>query len=183
MINFIIFVGPSASGKSTVRDKFALDKIITYTTRPPRNYEKEGVDYYFTTKDNIMHMYKNGELLEYNKYGNAYYASSLKTFEEVMNRNELVSVVLDKNGAEKVKQCFGDRAVIIGIASPLEECIIRMDLRGEVEAKERIALFEKELKDTYEISDVIINNSKKHWSESMKIISIIREGIFKQCKD
>lgn len=183
MINFIIFVGPSASGKSTIRDKFGLNKIITYTTRSPRDYEVDGVDYYFTTKEKIIQMYKNGELLEYNKYGSAYYASHLKTFEEVINHNDLVSVVLDKSGAEKVKQYFGDRAVIIGIASPLEECIVRMSLRGESESKERIKFFENELKDTYDISDVIINNSKKHWNESMKIISIIRDGIFKQCKD
>ncbi|MGL5258008.1 MAG: guanylate kinase [Proteocatella sp.] len=180
MINIIIFVGPSASGKSTIRDKFGFQKIITYTTRSPRIYEFEGVDYYFTNKERIFEMYRAGELLEYNRYGNDYYASSLKTFEDVVKNNELVSVVLDKNGAEKVKAYFGNKAVVIGIFSPLEECIERINLREDLDSEMRIKSFEEELRCTHEISDLIINNSKKHWNESMKIISIIKNGILNQ---
>ena len=39
MIRIVVFVGPSASGKSTVRDKFDFRKIVTYTTRSPRTGE------------------------------------------------------------------------------------------------------------------------------------------------
>lgn len=182
MINIIIFVGPSASGKSTIRDKFGFNKIITYTTRHSRKYEIEGIDYYFTDKEHIFEMYRAGELLEYNRYGNDYYASSLRSFENVVEKKELVSVVLDKNGAEKVKSYFGNKAVVIGIFSPFEECVERINLRNEPDSEIRIKAFEEELKFTQEISDLIINNSKKHWNESMKIISIIREGILKQNK-
>lgn len=182
MINIIIFVGPSASGKSTIRDKFGFNKIITYTTRSPRKYEVEGVDYYFTDKENIFEMYRAGDILEYNRYGNEYYASSLKSFENIVENQELVSVVLDKNGAEKVKSYFGSRAVIIGIFSPFEECVERIKSRNELDSEIRINSFKEELKLTHEISDLIINNSKKHWNESMKIISIIKDGILKQNK-
>lgn len=180
MINIIIFVGPSASGKSTIRDKFGFNKIITYTTRNPRRHEVDGLDYYFTDKEYIFEMYRAGELLEYNRYGNDYYASSLKSFENVVKNDELVSVVLDKNGAKKVKSYFGNKAVVIGIFSPIEECIERINLRNEIDSEIRIKSFEEELKCTHDISDLIINNSKKHWNESMKVISIIKDGILKQ---
>ena len=72
---------------------------------------------------------------------------------------------------------------MIGITSPIEECIERMNLRDESEVEERIKLFERDIKYTYEISDVIINNSKQHWQGSMKIISIIKQGIFQECKE
>lgn len=183
MINIIIFVGPSASGKSTIRDKFGFNKIITYTTRSPRKYETEGVDYYFTDKEHIFEMYREGQLLEYNRYGNDYYASSLKSFENTVANNELISVVLDKNGAEKVKAYFGNKAVVIGIFSPFEECVERINLRNELDSEARINSFEEELRLTHDISDLIINNSKKHWNESMKIISIIKDGILKQNKE
>ena len=36
MINIIAFMGPSASGKSTLRDSMELDRIVTYTSRKAR---------------------------------------------------------------------------------------------------------------------------------------------------
>ncbi|MDU1583338.1 MAG: guanylate kinase, partial [Peptoniphilus harei] len=45
-----LILGHSGSGKSTLRDELAkkgLNKIITYTTRPPRPKEVDGLDYNF----------------------------------------------------------------------------------------------------------------------------------------
>jgi guanylate kinase len=51
----LILVGPSASGKTQIvkilREKYGLNKMVTYTSRTMRPGEKEGIDYFFLTKD------------------------------------------------------------------------------------------------------------------------------------
>jgi len=51
----IVLVGASASGKSTLQKAMIehsenLKKVVTYTTRPPRKGEKNGVDYHFVSE-------------------------------------------------------------------------------------------------------------------------------------
>lgn len=180
MINIIVFLGPSASGKSTIRNKFKFKKIVTYTTRAPRKEEFDGRDYNFTSRSAILKMNRNGELLEFIEYNGNLYATGVKAFENVVEKNEIVTVVVDKNGAMRLKEIFGNNVIIIGVSTPLEECIKRMKDRGDENIRERTALFSHELEDTYRISDIIINNSEEHWDESLQIISIIQEGIIKQ---
>ena len=65
----IVISGPSGVGKSSVRkalfDMPGQDLVysISMTTRKPRNGEKEGVDYYFVTKETFEEKIKNGEFL------------------------------------------------------------------------------------------------------------------------
>jgi len=67
-------MGKSSSGKDTIyrkllKDKkLALKKIITYTTRPMRDGEKEGVQYFFRTKDEMDAFEKQGRLVEKRVY-------------------------------------------------------------------------------------------------------------------
>lgn len=76
----IVIVGESASGKSTLAKKYEdwLDfkRIVTYTTREPRQNKKEGVDYHFIDDAEFERLNKEGffaETAEYNgwKYGSA----------------------------------------------------------------------------------------------------------------
>ena len=54
---FIALVGASATGKSTVerilQEEYGFHRCISMTTRPKRDYEIDGEDYYFTTKEDI----------------------------------------------------------------------------------------------------------------------------------
>lgn len=72
MKSIIILLGKSASGKDTVAnylcDKYNYNKIITWTTRKPRNNEKNGIDYYFTNKNIFTDMILHKELIEYRIY-------------------------------------------------------------------------------------------------------------------
>ena len=64
MINIIILIGESASGKSSIEraliEHHNFEKIVSYTTRPPRQDEIDGTDYYFIDDK------KFAELLSYN---------------------------------------------------------------------------------------------------------------------
>lgn len=76
----IVIVGESASGKSSVADylskEFGYEKVVTYTTRKPRDYEVDGKDYHFISEEEYNSLKSNGffaEVAEYNgwKYGSA----------------------------------------------------------------------------------------------------------------
>ena len=54
----IVIVGESASGKSTVEkilnEKYGMRKVVSYTTRPPRDTEVNGVDYNFISMNDFL---------------------------------------------------------------------------------------------------------------------------------
>lgn len=69
----IVIVGESASGKSTLQNMLVqsdpkFEKIVTYTTRPMRDGEKDGVDYHFVSEAAFDEMSKRDFFVEQNKY-------------------------------------------------------------------------------------------------------------------
>ena len=69
----IIFSGPSGVGKSTIINNLSNDFNFyfstSHTTRPQRESEIEGKDYYFISEEEFNSMISNDEFLEYERYG------------------------------------------------------------------------------------------------------------------
>lgn len=68
----VILVGPGASGKDTLKERFiqrGYTPSISYTTRPPRDGETDGVHYHFTDKETFMKMVDDGEFYEWQEFG------------------------------------------------------------------------------------------------------------------
>ena len=60
----IVILGESASGKTTLVNDFVTahpdyKKVIQYTTRPPRDGEKDGATYYFISEDDFAKKFEN----------------------------------------------------------------------------------------------------------------------------
>ncbi|MCK5787512.1 MAG: guanylate kinase, partial [Chlamydiia bacterium] len=78
----VIISGPSGVGKTTLIDILVkkynfIDKVVTCTTRSPRDLEQNGVDYYFLSVDTANKMISNGDFIEHKTiYGNIYGCSS-----------------------------------------------------------------------------------------------------------
>lgn len=177
MINIIAFVGPSGSGKTTLRDQLDMAKIVTYTSRAPREGEIDGVHYNFSSEDAILRMYGEGELLEYTQYHGYYYATSLKTITQVIDKNRTASIIVDRNGAKKLKERYGNKILVIGITAPAIECVRRMRERNEPEIERRLASYEMEVKLTNRYCDIIINNSEVNWERSKLLVLAIEKGL------
>lgn len=68
----IVLLGASGSGKSTIENELAahhgFEKIISYTTRQPRDEEINGKDYYFTNNETFTEMLKDELFAEYDEY-------------------------------------------------------------------------------------------------------------------
>lgn len=78
----IAFFGPSAAGKDTLAKQVCHDYpdnthfIVSHTTRPPRVYEVDGVDYHFVTVEKFTDMVLNYELMEAASYNEWFYGTS-----------------------------------------------------------------------------------------------------------
>ena len=73
----IVISAPSGSGKSTVREELMRREDFAYsvsaTTRAPRAGEKNGVDYWFVTREQFEEKIRNGDMLEHAIYNGNYY--------------------------------------------------------------------------------------------------------------
>lgn len=73
-----IVMGKSASGKDTIYKELAADKdlnlkqVVTYTTRPIREGEKEGVEYHFVTEQELERLTKEEKVMEHRCYHTVY---------------------------------------------------------------------------------------------------------------
>ena len=95
----VILCGASASGKTTLANYIVehtnnFTKLITYTTRPPRPGEVDGVDYYFLTNEKFDELKNAGFFIEYAKYRDWQYGTGVN-----FDKNENKIVVLTPAGA------------------------------------------------------------------------------------
>jgi len=77
MGKIFVLMGKSATGKDTIyKELFKLDldlnTIITYTTRPMRENEKEGKEYHFVTKKDLERLKNENKVIEHRAYNTVY---------------------------------------------------------------------------------------------------------------
>ena len=98
----IILVGASGSGKSTIEKEISnrgYEKIISYTTRKPRNDEKNGKDYWFINNYTFLEMLKDGLFAEYEEYSEGRFYGTLKS--DYVDGNKVA--VLTPNGIRQIR--------------------------------------------------------------------------------
>ncbi len=78
----IVLTGPSASGKTAtclfLQDHFGIRKVVTHTTRPKREGERDGIDYHFVTEEEFRRMEEEGLFVETVLYNGYHYGTSKK---------------------------------------------------------------------------------------------------------
>ena len=98
----LMILGPSAVGKDTMINRLkakypgVIYKLPSYTTRPMRNGEVEGVDYFFVTKEQFKSMREEGSLFGVQEYNHNFYASNMNKLKEVMADKSKV-IILNYN--------------------------------------------------------------------------------------
>ena len=101
----VVLVGESASGKSTIeklikeRDT-SFTKIVSYTTRPMRDREQNGIDYHFISNDEFANMISDDAFIESAKYRGWNYGSAKKDYDDGNNH----VVVLTPHGCRSLKR-------------------------------------------------------------------------------
>ena len=117
MGKIFILIGPSCSGKDSIfkiiKDDYSeLIPITLYTTRPIRNGESNGKEYYFITSEDMNEMVKNNQIIERRDYNTEYgiwsYATSKKDIDLLNNSYITVNTLV---GYNQFRKCYGDNVI------------------------------------------------------------------------
>lgn len=163
----IILSGPSGVGKGTVREMLFKDESlnlaysISMTTRLPRPNERDGIDYFFVTKEEFEKNIETGLLLEYAQFVGNYYGTPKNYVEELLNNGKNVVLEIEVQGALQVMSKCPEALTIFLVPPSFEE--LEKRIRGrrtekEEVIKERLNKARKELetKDNYKY--VVVND-------------------------
>lgn len=116
----IVLLGASGSGKSTLEHELAthhgFEKIISYTTRQPRNNEENGKDYWFIDNDTFREIMNRDLFAEHDEYSQNRLYGTLKS--DYVDGNKVV--VLTPNGLRQLKKnCPDDNIFTVLVEASL----------------------------------------------------------------
>lgn len=140
--------GPSGVGKGTViaklREMFPdCGHSVSVTSRAPRGQEKEGVEYYFRTREEFEQLIADGEIIEYDQYVGNYYGTPLTPLLAMSRSGRNVLLDLTVAGSLALKEKFEESVSIFLLPPSLDELRSRLSGRGT----ETEDLVEKRLKE------------------------------------
>ena len=179
----IVLTGPSGVGKDTVlRELFdidpALEYCVSYTTRPPRPGEVDGVSYFFVDEPAFRAMIARDEFFEWSTVYGELKGRTYETVNKARASGKDTVIKIDVQGAEKVRSRIGDRGIYIYLLPPsveaLEQRLVERATEdpASLQARHERALAELALKDTYDHQ--VVNDDARR--AAREIEAIIQEA-------
>lgn len=128
-----VISGSSGVGKGTLLKKLIekdpkLEVSISATTRQPRPGEIDGVNYFFTDKDEFLKEVENGDFLEWAEFNGNYYGTKQAWVERNLNKGRNLILEIETKGALQIKNKMPDSVLIFIMPPSIEELEHR--LRG-----------------------------------------------------
>lgn len=169
MNKMIILSAPSGAGKTTIvreimkNPKLNLMFSVSATSRDPREYERNGEDYYFFNLTDFKTRIKNNEFLEWEQvYENQYYGTLKSEINRIWELNKNVIFDVDVIGGINIKNHYKENALSIFIKPPsIEELENRLNFRGTENPeslKKRLDKAKYELSFADKFDKIIIND-------------------------
>jgi len=163
--NLFVISAPSGSGKTTLVRRLldALDDVrfsISFTTRPVRGSERDGIDYHFVDESVFRAKIEDGEFLEWAEVHGNYYGTSKIETEKVRAAGEDILLDVDVQGGHSIKQLMPDAVLILVEPPSMEELERRLRGRGsdsEETVRRRLAKAREELARAGEYDHVVTN--------------------------
>lgn len=126
---------PSGCGKGTIletvlKNNSSIYYSVSATTRLPREGEKDGVNYFYHTKEEFQKLIDEDGMLEYASFCDNFYGTPRKQAEEKLEQGFDVILEIETKGAMQVKKCCPDAVFIFILPPSMNELKRRLKKRG-----------------------------------------------------
>lgn len=181
----VILSGASSVGKGAIRQALLNDPdlklfySISVTTRPKKDNEEDGKDYYFVTYKEFADSVKNKELLEYTQFNGYYYGTPKAQVDFLLNKGKNVLIEVEAQGVGSIKLNLPDSLAFFVMPESEEQLVSQIETLykdDEASAKLRInkAKMEMELAALFE--HVVYN------TDTQKAVDNIKEVVLAEMK-
>ena len=184
--HLFVLSAPSGAGKSTLIDRSCRElpdiwHSISATTRQKRDYEQDGVHYYFMEQTRFEEMIAGNQLLEWARVFEECYGTPAEAVDAHLARGDDVIMDLDVQGALQVKQKRAEASLIFVMPPSLGELAKRLEHRASETGEDvefRLSKAEEEMAQSHRYDHVIINDDLDAAFEELKnIILAQREEV------
>ncbi|MBU8907321.1 guanylate kinase [Desertibacillus haloalkaliphilus] len=146
-----VFTGPDGSGRKTVAklvgDTLNMKGIVSSTTRKKRHYEREDVDYHYLSREAFAKAQENGEFIEKVEINGHLYGIKEAEVAESFQKHGCIYLVLNKEGADILKDLYGDKVIRMFLYADRNTVIERQKERGDSEEviREHMSHYDEEM--------------------------------------
>lgn len=176
--NLFVVSAPSGAGKTTLCKKLceSLENImhsVSYTTRPPREGEVDGVDYSFVDKKTFFEMVERDEFIEWAEVHGNHYGTSGSRVTAMKDKGIDVIMDIDTRGARQLMEKGVEASFIFILPPSLDELKVRLKGRNtetEDVIRRRLARARGEMLDYNRYEYVIINDSLERALDALRSV-------------
>jgi len=177
----IVITAPSGAGKTSITRHLLktfpqLAFSISAATREPRNYETNGIDYYFIPLEEFKARIKKKEFAEWEMvYEGKYYGTLKSELQRIWNNSQVPLLDIDVKGAIHVQQQYPKSLLTLFIEPPsIEELKKRLESRGtetaeSLQARVNKAAYELSFKDHFD-KCILNDDFKRACAEAETIV-------------
>lgn len=160
----VILSGASSVGKHGIRDLLKADPdlklhySVSITTRPPKEGEMDGGDYYFVSFANFAKAVKNQELVEYTEFNGYYYGTPKAHLDFLLEQGKNVLLEVEAQGVGPLKLHYPDALAVFVLPKSIED-------------------LEKQINEVYGDHDASAKNRLNKAKMDMEIASLFRNTV------
>jgi guanylate kinase len=183
----LVLSSPSGGGKTAIKNLLLKSDIfgfsITATTRPRREDEVNGRDYFFLSDIDFDKMVENNEFIEWANVHNYRYGTPKKSVMGLMEKGKIPIMTIDVVGAMNIKKIIPESLLIFIIPPNPSMLIERLKNRGEAESEIEIRMKTalKEINFAYKFDYIVINNDLQDCVND--IVSIVKSELKKTSRN
>lgn len=177
----IVLFGKSGSGKTSAAkemEKMGIKRLISYTTRPKRSGEKDGVEYHFVSEDQFFEMVDHGRIAEITSRSvggtDYYYGTAIENY----GKSSPSVCVMDLNGIRTLRVMgIPHTAVLMNVSNQfaMTRCFQRGD--NPEETTKRLKLERMTFASASALADVVIDANNSFPMVMQEIIEIVKDDL------